>query len=217
MSNHMMDNFIVSDWFRLTDCAKFNNVPFGVYAMTEPTDMIPLSGIKPHEYDRTIYFGKSGVSYYDFLYDRKNVKRRTSLIGEQKIVSEKEHFHRYSLPARRLKDHRHNLMNENTDVDRETSYIKFYESFGYGSDVVSKINVCMITPLYEIPNHSVKAWLYAIESYLILKFQFNFGRNTLMNIDHDFSYTGCASENSHNFRKKEELKNNNLFRFFDNA
>ena len=54
MSKHIMDNYVVSDWYRLTNSAMFNQVPFGVYALTEPTDSIPSSDILPHEYDKTI-------------------------------------------------------------------------------------------------------------------------------------------------------------------
>lgn len=213
MSEHMMDNFDVSDWCRITDCAMFNQIPFGVYAISEPTEMIPVKGISPEKYDRTVYFGKSGNAYDDFYYDRKYVKRKLHIVGEETKVLEKEQFHKYGLPARRLKQHRHNFMKRNAEIDREASYINFYESFGFGESVVSKINVCVITPKYEIPNHSVKAWLAAMESYLILRYQYNFGRNTLMNVDHDYVHNNRTIENSHASRRKESVKGSNLFRF----
>lgn len=213
MSKHMMDNFDVTDWYRITDCAIFNQIPFGVYAISEPTKMVPVKGTSPEKYDRTVYFGKSGTSYDDFFYDRKSVKKNLHVIGEQISVSEKEQFHRYGLPAKRLKHHRHNLMNRNTKIDRESSYINFYESFGYGEEVVSKVNVCMITPTNEIPNHSVKAWLTAMESYLILRFQYNFSRNPLMNVDHDYEHNSKIIEDSHASRRKAIVKESNLFRF----
>ena len=217
MSKHMMDNFVVSDWYRLTSCAVFNNIPFGVYAITEPTDTIPPSGLAPHQYDRTVYVGKSGLSYDDFYYDRKHVKRKTAAVGEEVTTREQENFHRYGLPSRRLKSHRHNFINRNTGIDRETSYQKFFDKFGSGEDVIDKINVCIITPEYEIPNHSVRAWLSAMESYIILRYQYQFGRNTLMNIDHDLSPKQGIVEDCHFQRKKREVKSNSLMGLFENV
>lgn len=212
MSKHMMDNYTVTQWVRITDCALFNQVPFGIYAISEPTDMIPPSSIVPHEYDRTVYFGKSGISYNDFFYDRKSVKKKVNVVDES--IYEKSYFHIYSLPARRIKTHRHNFTNKNANIDREVSYTKFFEKFGSGEDVVSKVNVCMITPLYEIPNHSVKAWLSAMESYFILRFQYNFGRNTLMNIDHSYEHNNRVIEDSHAQVKKQEVRETSLVDYF---
>lgn len=212
MSKHIVDNFTVSNWFRITDADVFNNVPFGVYALTEPTHKIPSKGIFPHQYDRTVYFGKSGISYDDFFYDRKNVDRAINAIGEDLI--DKERFHRYSLLRRRIKQHLHNLRKKNGDIDREVSYTKFYEEFGFGDDVISKVNICVITPEYRIPNFQVKTWLLTIESYLIYMYQNNFGRNTLMNIDHSYEHNNKIIEDSHSQRKKNEIKESSLMEYF---
>ena len=207
-----MDNYVVSDWYRLTNSAMFNQVPFGVYALTEPTDSIPSSDILPHEYDKTVYFGKSGTEYNNYSHDRKRVIK--VFTGNVENLFEKEYFHRYSLPGRRLKDHRSNLMNKNKGINREISYQKFFESFGYGEDVAGQVNVCMITPLFEVPNHSVKAWLTAMESYMILRFQYNFGKNTLMNVDHDLEHNRKI-QGSHANRKLEDVKSNSLVDFLE--
>jgi hypothetical protein len=211
MSKHIMDNYVISDWYRLTDSAMFNVIPFGVYALTEPTDSIPPSSVAPFEYDRTVYFGKSGTSYHNFFHDRKRVVK---LFTGSSDLTEKEYFYKYSLPGRRLKSHRHNIVNNNTDIEREISYQKFFENFGYGKDVASRVNVCMITPQFEVPNHSVKAWLTAMESYMILRFQYNFGRNTLMNVDHDLTHNRTI-EDSHANRKSEYVRTNSLVNFLE--
>ena len=208
-----MDNYIVTDWVKLDDTGIFNQIPFGVYALTEPTDKLPPKSIMPHEYDRTIYFGRSGISYNDFFHDRKNVEIFNA-IGDKLV--ERERFYRYTHPVRRLKVHRHNLVKKNHNLEREVSYTKFYESFGYGKEIASKVNVCMILPATEIPNHSVKAWLAAIESYMILRYQYNFGKNTLMNIDHSLDHTSRINEDSHAQRRKNDT-NQNLRNFFQNA
>lgn len=214
MSKHIMDNFKIVEWCRIEDCHRFNSVPFGVYAITEPMDYVPSIDVIPFELKQTAYIGKSGVSYDTFFYDRKSVKKKVCGVHDSTYITENEHFHRYSLPARRLKDHRHNLINRNKSTKRESSYNKFYESFGFGEDIISKVNVCIVVPDQIIPNHAVPAWLGAVESYFLLRYQYNFGRNTVMNLDHDIENKNRSTTNSHASRKHEEYKTSSLSNFY---
>ena len=198
---HPADNFMMTTWAKLSDTSIFNQVPFGVYAITKPTDHLPPNHVMPFMYENTVYFGKSGNSYDDFLYDRKSVNPNTG----------KENFHRYSIIERRLKTHRHNILNNNSTIERETSYQVFYENFGYGEDVVEKVNVCVIVPETKIPNYMVSAWLLFVESYFVYQYQLNFGSNTLMNINHGETK---KVEDSYSYKRKRDMENSNLMSFF---
>lgn len=213
MSDHIMDNFKIVEWCRIEECSRFNNIPFGIYAITEPMDTIPDRSVIPYHFEKTVYIGKSGLSYNDFFYDRKKVDTKSRAIGDKQFLTEREYYHRYGLPARRLKHHKHSLIHKNERIKREASYAKFFESFGSGKEVVSKVNVCLIVPDQEIPNHCVPGWLAAMESYFILKFQLRFGRNTLMNIDHDIDNKSRIIENSLASKKREDFKSASLYSF----
>lgn len=187
--SHIMDNYTMTEWTRLDNTGIFNQVPFGVYAITEPTDYLPSNDILPFMFGKTVYFGKSGTSYDDFLYDRKDFNKEKN----------KERFYRYSLIERRLKTHRHNFTNRNELLERESSYLKFFEQYGYGEDIVRKMNVCVVVPKTPIPNYCVPAWLLAMESYFIYLYQMNYGKNTLMNLGHGETK---KSDDSHAYKAR---------------
>lgn len=198
---HLADNFAMTQWTRLSNTTLFNQVPFGVYAFTEPTEKLPSNDILPHNFEKTVYFGQSGTSYEDYLYDRKSFDPYTK----------KEYYHRYSLIERRLKSHRHNLLNNNKFLDRETQYYKFYEKFGYGEEVVNKVNVCVLVPQTRIPDVCVASWLTFTESYLLYLYQMKFGQNTLMNVYHS---DDCDKiEDSLSYQKLKNQHETNLLEY----
>ncbi len=194
------DNFTMTQWSRLTDTTIFNQVPFGVYAFTSPTEKIPSNDVLPFMYEDTIYIGKSGNSYDDFFYDRKNFDPE----------SNKEKYHRYSIVESRLRAHRNKLRN-NELFGKETSYQKFKDVFGCGDNVIDKMNVCVIVPKMVIPNYMVPSWLLFTESYFIYLYQQKFGKNTLMNVGHGETK---KIEGSYANNKKLEIKSNSLVGFF---
>lgn len=200
-SIHPADNFMMTQWVRMPNTNMFNQTPFGVYAFTEPTDILPSKKLLPHMFEKTIYIGKSGNSYDDYVWDRKHFDEETN----------KERFHRYSVVERRLKTHRHNLTNTNSSIDRETSYQKFYDAFGYGPDVIKNVNVCVIVPKMAIPNYMVPSWCMFMESYLIYLYQQKFGKNTLMNVLH--SETKKVEDSLSN-GKRQQVLNCNLSEYF---
>ena len=200
------DNFSMTQWTRMSDTTIFNQVPFGVYAFTAPTKKVPANNVLPFTLEDTIYFGKSGNSYDDFFWDRKSFDPETK----------KESYHRYSIVERRLKKHRYNLLNSNSAIDRESSYSKFYEAFGHGLDLVNEMNVCVIVPKKTIPNYMVPSWLLFTESYFVHLYQQKFGRNTLMNLDHDLDHNLETKkvQDSYSSKKRQQMLSSSLSEFF---
>jgi len=143
-------------------------------------------------YEKTIYFGKSGSSYDDYFYDRKRFDEDTN----------KETFYRYTPLSKRLKGHRSNIVRSNPKKEREASYEVFSEKFGCGEDIMRKVNVCVLVPRFKIPNYCVNAWALALESHLIFMYQLNYGKNTLMNLNHN---PAKKIENSHSTRYRNNM------------
>lgn len=198
---HPADNFVMTEWTRLSNSILFNQVPFGVYAFTKPMDYIPSNNILPFNLEETIYFGKSGNSYDDFFYDRKKYDP----------IEDKERFQRYSLVESRLRSHRTNLRRD-SNGKKEASYQRFYDIYGRCDDnTIDKMNVCVVIPKHVIPNFQVTAWTLYIESYFILLYQQKFGKNTLMNVGHE---PHKKVEDSRANLKKIDVRNSSLEGFF---
>lgn len=197
---HPADNFVMTQWTRLSDTSIFNQVPFGVYAFTQPMDKVSSNDILPFMLEEVIYFGKAGSSYDGFFFDRKTFNPLTN----------KASFTKYSPVHKRLKSHRYYL-SRNTLDDRETCYQKFYDIFGCATDeIISKMNVCVIVPKVPIEDFQVASWCLFIESYFIFLYQQRFGRNTLMNMQHKPSK---GIEGSHASIKKKEVNANSLMAY----
>lgn len=203
----ILHNMEMLPWTKLSNTEIFSQVFFGAYAFTCPLDEKPSNKLFPFELKDTVYIGRSGHSYDDFFFDRKTYDEDTR----------KTKFTKYTRVHRRLKDHRHNLLNKNQVKHRETSYKIFYENYGWGQDIVDKVYVSVIVPRKPIPDFRVKVWTLMMENFMIDQYAENFGNVPKMNIDHRLDMSlGRSDENSASFQEKTRVQNSSLNRFFYN-
>ena len=196
-------DFEVVGWVRMSQVGMLKNVPFGLYAISAPENTIPSKKIWPHEYENTCYFGIAGSSYDGAFYDRKSI--------------EHERYWITTPLQKRLNEHRSQLIRSNLLTERESSYIKFYEKYGYGTDVIERTNVCVMTPKRRIEDKRVRSWLQMAESLLIWQYAENFGKEPFMNIAHtqEMSYSSLNNSESLNQIKKKSIEENSILRFIN--
>lgn len=203
----MFINMEMLPWTKLTNIDVFSQVFFGAYALTRPLDKKPSDKLFPFEIEDVTYVGRAGYSNDDFFYDRKTHDAKTG----------KERFYKYTRVHRRLKEHRHNLLNKNETVDRETSYKVFYENYGWGNDIMENVYATVLIPRKPIPNWRVKTWTHMMENFVIDQYAENFGRIPMMNIDHRFDMVSSNFEEmSAAHQEKLRVQSSNLNRFFAN-
>lgn len=204
----MIFNIEMLPWTKMSNIDVFSQTFFGAYAFTKPIDKKPSDRLFPFELEDTVYVGRAGYSSDDFFHDRKSFDPETG----------KTRFHKYTRVHRRLKEHRHNILNKNKDIDRQTSYKVFHESYGWGNDIVDNIYVTVIIPRKPIPDYRVKVWTHMMENFVIDQYAENFGRIPLMNIDHRLDMISSNHvEDSAAHQEKTRVQNSSLNRFFENA
>jgi hypothetical protein len=186
-------------WFKMTQTGMLKNVPFGVYCISAPENTMPDGKTWPHEYEKSLYFGIAGMAY-DFFYDRKS--------------KEHDKFWQTTVLQKRLNEHRSQLIRKDENMERETAYQKFYSKYGYGNDVIERVNVCVLAPKIKLENHEVRMWLNMVESSMIWCYNKSFKKAPLMQISHQVDSTQDRIDiNSLNQKRKREIEENSLFRF----
>ena len=196
------DECDVTAWCKMSDIIKLKNVPFGVYAFTQPEDRIPSTNIWPHEHMGVKYFGVAGKSYDDVYYDKKD--------------KDSDRHHKSGQIYQRLRSHRAELGKKPSLISKSTCYSKFFEEYGFAENHLDKINVCVLTPKTKLDNINVRSWLFMIESLSIYLYSKNFGYQPLMQIAHSIDCRSAViNENTSNQQKIKEFRENSLMGFFN--
>jgi hypothetical protein len=188
-------------WVKMRDIIKLHNIPFGVYAITGPEERLPSVNIWPHEHMGVVYFGVAGKSYDDVYYDRKD--------------KDSNRFHKSGKLYQRLRHHRTELGTDPVLFPKQTSYVKFFEEYGFSKDHRDNVNVCVLVPKVKLDNANVRAWLMMIESLSIYLYSKNFGYQPLMQIAHSIENGDTLIDaNTLNQKKIKEVSNNSLLEHF---
>jgi len=165
----------------------------GVYGMTfHPTK--PNDWQQPCEFEETIYIGRSSGYYIDKQGKTKTKKR--------------SHMHK-------RQTRHHKSLSAGEPQSKGFQLIK--EKYGYGEKMLNGVItdmplwLCIMIPSPSIRDEQVARWCASYEMNELLKYNLNFGRDPLGNMD-------CSpNKNADSFSsiRLRELKENSLQRFID--